>query len=521
MFAMAPLLAAAGSNTAERLRRLEEALTGPAGEALRQQVGKWASRVVPVEMLVPETAQQWRPVIRDAIAFVFAHLSAGRLARKLVEQADLPAATAPERRLIQLISKMPALQKMGQVLARNRRIAPSLRTVLSELENGMSDVRVEEVHGIIREQIGDRLQKFAVEIEPGILSEASVSAVIRFSWQNPDREREYGVFKVLKPYVPECFAEDTRLLQDLGAYLCAKERGYGFAARDVNEMLSEVRLLLQHELDFGREQVTLAEAHRTYQGTLGVRVPKVFHQLCTPQITAMSEEAGVKVTDAFPRSPVRRSRIADQLIAALIAVPLFSNRDPSVFHADPHAGNLLYDEPNRELVLLDWALAERLSLESRRQLVMLAIMTILQNPDGVREAVIALRRRGSVRVIARTVKKFFAELPAGSSPGLLDAMRLLDEIALKGVHFDAPLFLFRKSLFTLDGVLHDVAGDGVRMDHVVARHFLTRWAASFGLFYSPLGIRDFLKVEWNALLYPVRRVGSSSPALRPHPFKTR
>jgi hypothetical protein len=83
-------------------------------------------------------------------------------------------------------------------------------------------------------------------------------------------------------------------------------------------------------------------------------------------------------------------------------------------------------------------------------------------------------------------------------------MRLLDEMALQGVHFDAPLFLFRKSLFTLDGVLQDIAGQEVRMDHVIVRHFLTRWAASFGLFYSPLSIQDFIAVEWNALLYPAR-----------------
>jgi hypothetical protein len=87
---------------------------------------------------------------------------------------------------------------------------------------------------------------------------------------------------------------------------------------------------------------------------------------------------------------------------------------------------------------------------------------------------------------------------------MLDGMRLLDEIAIEGVSFAAPLFLFRKSLFTLDGVLQDVAGSRVRMDDAIVRHFLTRWAASFGLFYSPLGIRDFLSMEWNALLYPAR-----------------
>ena len=42
------------------------------------------------------------------------------------------------------------------------------------------------------------------------------------------------------------------------------------------------------------------------------------------------------------------------------------------------------------------------------------------------------------------------------------------------------------------------------MDQVIAREFLTRWIASFGLFHAPLRSEDFLKLPWNALLYPAR-----------------
>jgi predicted unusual protein kinase regulating ubiquinone biosynthesis (AarF/ABC1/UbiB family) len=509
--AMEPWLAALGGASADRkIPLVQAALQSPAGQAWRNAAGAWVIRVVPVETLVPESSRRWRPLVQDAIQFVFSRLSDRRLAAKLVEQMELPPDTSPEKRLIRLISKMPGLQKIGQVLARNRHLPPKLRTALIELENGMSDITGPEVRALITSQLGDRLERYQVVMADALLSEASVSAVIGFTWRKPGRERERAVFKVLKPYVPECFAEDMALLQALGNFLTSAERGYGFAASQVNEMLTEVRLLLERELDFGREQATLAEAARTYRSSIGIRVPRVVQRLSTAQITAMSEETGVKVTDAFPRSPIRRSRIAGQLIEALIAVPLFSGQDPSVFHADPHAGNLLYDEANRELIVLDWALAERLSLESRRQLVMLSVMMVLQNPEGVCEAIRALRRpgmgraRAAERRIDRAVKRFFETLPAGRVPGVLDAMRLLDEIALQGVHFAAPLFLFRKSLFTLHDVLQDVAGTEMRMDYAIIRHFLTRWAASFGLFYAPLGIKDFLEVEWNALLYPAR-----------------
>jgi ubiquinone biosynthesis protein len=500
-------------STRDRIQAVAAFLDAPANDALRGPIGNWVTRLIPTEALVPQAYQRWRPLVQDAMEFVFSRLSSRRLAAKIVEQFELPADTPPERRLLELITKMPGLQKLGQVLARNRRISKALRSALSELENGMSDVTPHEIRAIIAEQLGGRLERYAVEIEPRIFSEASVSAVMRFTWNEPGRERERGVFKVLKPYVPDCFGEDMTVLQELGDYLAGTDRGYGFAIHDVKEMLAEVRMLLEPEVDFRREQATLVEAHRAYRGRFGIRVPRLFRPLCTGNITAMSEESGVKVTEAFPRSPVRRQHIAAQIIEALLAVPLFSRANQAIFHADPHAGNLFYNEPDRELVVLDWALAERLNLETRRRLIMLALAMIWRNPDGVRETILALsRRRGRrkrrERVINAAVDRFFAHLPQDHSPGALDAMLLLDDIALHGVSFPACLFMFRKILFTLDGVLHDVAGPGVRIDNEIAREFVTRWIASCGLFFAPLRAKDFLTAGGSALAAVGRQISA-------------
>jgi predicted unusual protein kinase regulating ubiquinone biosynthesis (AarF/ABC1/UbiB family) len=474
----------------------------------RRELGGWIKQTVPIDVLVPETAMRWRPLVEDAIAYIFTHISKQRIAAKLQEQLLLPLETPAEMRLLRLISRMPGLQKMGQVVARNRRIPVKLREALSQLENGMSDVTAPEIHAIIQDRLGDRLERYAVKLAPEILSEASVSAVVRFSWGMPERERQEGVFKVLKPYVPAAFAEDMKVLQELGEYLAGKGRKYGFAVHEVRDTLEEVRLLLAHELDFSREQTTLGIAARMYRSSFGIRVPRLIPELCAEGITAMSAEAGVKVTEAARRAPIRRERIAAQIVEALIAVPFFAWEDTVLFHADPHAGNLLYDEPNRELVVLDWALAEQLDRESRRQLVLLAAMTILRDREGVSSAIEALARdRGAetTAVIRRHVEGLFAKCPKGQAPGVLDAMMLLDAIALDGVHFPPALFLFRKVLFTLEGVLHDVAGHDVRIDQVVVREFLARAAASFGLFHAPLKGSDFLKIERDALWYPVRR----------------
>src|ERR1035437_2246607 len=143
-----------------------------------------------------------------------------------------------------------------------------------ELENGMTDIRPEQIRAVIAQQLGPRLDTLGVKIEPAIFREVSAAAVVRFTWTaRPGGEHMPGVLKVLKPYVPACFREDMTLLQRLVEYLAPADRNYGFVVRDVKEILSEVRLPLERELDFEREQATLLRAARLYRSSIGIRVP--------------------------------------------------------------------------------------------------------------------------------------------------------------------------------------------------------------------------------------------------------
>jgi hypothetical protein len=90
------------------------------------------------------------------------------------------------------------------------------------------------------------------------------------------------------------------------------------------------------------------------------------------------------------------------------------------------------------------------------------------------------------------VNRFIGELSFSRLPSSMDAMRLLDRLALEGVRFPAGLMMFRKMLFTLDGILHDIAAPHLRMDLILARQMLAR---------SPLSLIDWIGVEASALLY--------------------
>jgi ubiquinone biosynthesis protein len=504
-----------GATAAEQTRAIEAGLRSPAGQAMRDTMARWiVDEIVPVDRLVPQAYIKWRPPVRDAMMFVVARLSPARLAPKLLEQLELPSDTSAEVRLLRLIAKVPGLQKLGQVIARNQHLRPALRNALERLENGIRDVRPEDVVGIIRQELGPRVEKYSVKIAPAILSEASVSAVVRFTWRNPESgKREKGVFKVLKPHIPEYFSEDMDYLQGLAQYFSDREHDYEFPAKLLPDTFRKVRRLLRHEVNFRREQKTLLEAWTLYRSMRGVRVPRLIQPLCTFRITALSEERGIKVTSAAARLPAsRRRKVAEQLIEALIAVPLLAAQENAVFHGDPHAGNLLYNNRTGELTIIDWALRERLSRDQRRHLALLFLMVTLRDPVGTCNEVLALTqqhiRRASPKgqMVEEFVTCFLGELPMVRLPSGVDAMLLLERLALKGVKFPGSLIMLSKVMFTLDGILGDIGGsdNGLGFGVTIARHVARHWISNRKEFRSPLKTRDWVTLQCSALLYTGR-----------------
>jgi len=498
--------------SAARVQALATLLDGDRGREFRAEASRMVVEALSVERLVPQAYVEWRPVVREAMLYFGSHLSTARLAPKLVEQIELPSNTLPEVRLLRLIAQVPALQKLGQVIARNRHLHPAVRRELTQLENGISDVSAEEIRRIIVQELGPKLERHAVEIEGRIFSEASVSAVVRFTWYNPKRRRrENGVFKVLKPYVRAFFAEELDLLAQLAEHLGSKHQEYGFAEHVLSETFQDVRRLLQHEVEFRREQASLQEAARLYQSVQHVRIPRVIRPLCTSIITAMSEEHGQKITKAAAHAPKgRRERIAAQLIEATLVVPVLAHGKKVIFHADPHAGNLLYNNQSGELTLLDWALTGHIQEEQRRQLAMLFLMTALRDRQGVYQALEALctgrRKCGArqARILREQVTRFFAELPLTRVLRAVDVMELLERVAWQGVRLPSNLVMLRKVVFTLDGILHEVAGSGAKLELVIARGLLGKWISNVTNVGWPLLPSNWLEVYWSGAFYGSR-----------------
>src|SRR5664280_587040 len=498
--------------TAARTSALATILDSEEGKNFREEASQWIVEALSVRYLVPERYAEWRPVVREAMLYFGSHLSTPRLAPKLVEQIELPANTTPEKRLLRLIAKVPGLQKLGQVIARNRHLHPRLRRALTQLENGICDVTVEEIRAIIVQNLGPMIEQYKVDIKGKIFSEASISAVVRFTWYNPERrQREHGVFKVMKPYISAYFAEDMDLLARLAAHLGSKHQEYGFAEHVLSETFDDVRRLLQHEVEFVREQANLQKASCAYRSLESTHIPRVILPLCTDTITAMTEEHGQKITKAVTSMPSwRRRRTAEQLIDSVIAVPLLTPGTNGMFHADPHAGNFLYNKRTRILTLLDWALTGHVSEEHRRRFALLFLMVLLRDSEGVCSAIHSLsmggkkRGAGKARIIRKQVTDFLSERPLVWIPRAADIMDLLERIAWQGVRLPSQLIMLRKVLFTLDGILHDIAGPSELIELVLLQRLLQRWLKGLTSVGWPLSARDWIGVYRSVMLYPSR-----------------
>src|SRR6185369_7268995 len=152
-----------------------------------------------VEHLVPTVYEKYRPMVIDAAHLILSKLSAERLRIKLIEQLMLPFDASLQERLLMLIARMPTLQKLGQIIARNRNLDPEFRRRLQKLENSIRDATYESILKTVRDELKHKIQDYKVKFGSRFLAEASVCAVVPFTWRSPEGERRKGVFKVLKP----------------------------------------------------------------------------------------------------------------------------------------------------------------------------------------------------------------------------------------------------------------------------------------------------------------------------------
>ena len=192
------------------------------------------------------------------------------VAQILGDQAALHADASAEERLVALAERCPALHKLGQILARDRRLALELRLHLQRLESLPPVTPLDSIEQTLTSELGP-LESLGVKLDPPALAEASVAVVVPFRYTANGRDDlpERGVFKILKPGIEERLALELDLLQDVGELLDDRCVAFGIPQLAYREVFDQVREKLATEVDLKGEQRHLVQAAETYASGAG------------------------------------------------------------------------------------------------------------------------------------------------------------------------------------------------------------------------------------------------------------
>lgn len=424
-------------------------------------------------LLPAEYAHFARPVKEGVVVFLNGLPTA--VQRSIMsEQATLPATATLSERLGLLARSCPVLHKLGQVLARDQRLAEELRCELRPLESLPPSTSFETVKAALVEELGP-LESRAITLLGPPIAEASVAVVIPFRDSQSGAPHD-GVFKVLKPGIEERLELELEQLGSVGSHLDEQCAELSIPQLDYRDTFEQVRDKLLWEVRLDQEQRNLLEAAALYEDDFDVQIPALLDQ-CTSRVTAMERVFGVKVTDHGLDRAVDKHRLADLVSRVLVAQPVFSRESRAMFHSDPHAGNLLYTRDGR-LAILDWSLIGHLGEAERIAMGQIILSAITFDAPRIVAVLASLNMQKQVdqSSLRAVVDEWLRRIRWGQLPGLTWLVGMLDEVTQKSRWRVGPdMMMFRRSLHTLDGVVRDLGAKTAEIEKTLLGEFLAEF----------------------------------------------
>lgn len=375
----------------------------------------------------------------------------GRPRRRDAERHRLRA-----ERLTRALAELgPTFIKLAQVFAARADILPEpYLSAIATLTDQVPPLPPGVAERVVREELGRDVGEVFGRFEPEPLAAASLGQVHRASYAG----REV-VVKVLRPGVEELVGEDLdvsfRILFLLNL-LFPNHR-----TRAITAIVSEFSKRIRDELDFREEARNAAMLRRNFQNEPRVVVPEVVTELVTRRVLVLAYVEGTRIDRLHERlasGELDLQRLVETVVDAYIKMML----EDGVFHADPHAGNLLVDTQGR-LVLLDFGMVLQVERETRRRLVETVLAAARQDVDGVINGFYELGildpdvDRGTVRDAAQSLMA--VSLKDETSPRQIQ--RLVEQVL--NTFYEWPLMLPSNLVyFGRAGVL--VEGIGLRYD---------------------------------------------------------
>jgi ubiquinone biosynthesis protein len=431
-----------------------------------------------LDMIPRQWQEMWVPIVHDGLLYFLDHLSEDRLLEKVVAVASLPPGTDRGGYLLAFAAKTPSLQKVGQILARNKALEPDYQMALQQLENSIQTTSRNDLVEFIEHETGkETAATYRLTFADTILAEASIGAVIRGTFVRPGESTPQDfVCKVIKPYVLSGLPEELAIFDGLADYFSHHRDFYHIHEIPLSEIFQDIKKSLSSEIEIAQEQRNLQRAWEYYRKDHTIEIPELY-PFSNEHLTFMQFVHGVKIAEAFPGDARRRAIMARRLSDALTFDVMFSPRNEALFHGDPHAGNVYHvtddqKDPYR-IALLDWGLYGVSSRRHRKDMMQLILGMTLADPK---------RLRNHLRVLIdgamptspeqlRQIDEIVAEAiePKERRSVFEGLAELTFELAKAGYKIPFNLDLFVKSQVTISGILAELDPSFKQNDYLMQR----------------------------------------------------
>lgn len=291
-------------------------------------------------------------------------------------ESDIESLASIGERLVRICEELgPAFVKMGQLASSRPDLVPApIIKALSRLQDQVEPFSFDQARDIVEADLGGKLEALYAKFEEQPFASGSMAQVHRAV----TRAGRDVVVKVKRPGIDSTVRLDMHVMM----WMADGAEAYIPELRVYRPRLivEEFAAALNRELDFVYEASATHRFAEAFADTPTVQIPGVEWELTGANVLTLQHMTGRPLRAVLDGeiTGIHRRGLA-RTIAECFLRQYF---ELSLFHADPHPGNLLVFEPD-QLGLIDFGMIGQVSDEISGQLVVALVASIKREVDAV------------------------------------------------------------------------------------------------------------------------------------------
>jgi len=356
-----------------------------------------------------------------------------------------------EKALKTFIELGPSYIKLGQWLSTRADILPQpYLEVLAKLQDEVPPASFSEVKSLIENELGDIRHVFD-EFNTSALSGASLGQVYLARYKGKD-----VIVKISRPNIEQIIEKDIFFLKKILPIATRFiDPNLRFSAEG---MLSQFIETIHEEMDYRIEADNLIAIKNNLKNDKMIIIPNVILERTSKHVLTLEYIPGIKITDIEKLEAMGIDR--EKLVIKVHHVFFKMLLRHTIFHADPHPGNISVAPDSGAIILYDFGMIGRIDDDTRIKLIRLYLGLI--EKDAVRTVNVLMDLKTLEPTVNRHVVEKALEMSIQSLHGKqVDRMEVnaLMELANKTMTrfpFRLPknLALYMRMTSILEGIYH-------------------------------------------------------------------